>query len=417
MHWALVLFFLQSDDPITNLRDIDPDVRAAAAVICGKKGIKTSLPVLIELLRDEKLNVRDSSLNALTALTGKRDLGPDYQRWRDWWREEGSKEFPATTLTKDEVQKILEPHAHSLEVRVERLSGDLEKKVEKGKTEIRAILFFVIAVGVLFLVIMLYFVGHVMSKIKEWKDFIRQAEVFVQKGEEITRRTDQVLDELEAKKTEILDFTRKQREEAQTEIERYTDLIQEKTEHQLREEVMSLRQKAEKELEQTLGELRTQVEHEIRRGARGHRESIEKEFASQRASFLEEVQAHTLFLEGSFYTIHGKPEDALRQYKKLLSIRPDHLLGWSNLGGVYRQLLRYDDALEAYQHALTLSADDPNILYHIAATYARLKQKDRMLEMLSKAIANDGEYKDEALNDTAFREYWNDPKFKDLAEV
>ena len=51
-----------------------------------------------------------------------------------------------------------------------------------------------------------------------------------------------------------------------------------------------------------------------------------------------------------------------------------------------------------------------------AATYALLKQKDKMLETLSRAIANDGEYKDEALNDAAFRNYWNDPAFKDIAE-
>ena len=33
-----------------------------------------------------------------------------------------------------------------------------------------------------------------------------------------------------------------------------------------------------------------------------------------------------------------------------------------------------------------------------------------------RAIANDGEFKDEALNDAAFRDYWNDPAFKDMAE-
>jgi hypothetical protein len=35
---------------------------------------------------------------------------------------------------------------------------------------------------------------------------------------------------------------------------------------------------------------------------------------------------------------------------------------------------------------------------------------------LGRAIANDGETKDEALNDTLFKAYWEDPEFKDLAE-
>jgi hypothetical protein len=40
-----------------------------------------------------------------------------------------------------------------------------------------------------------------------------------------------------------------------------------------------------------------------------------------------------------------------------------------------------------------------------------------MLDALGQAVASDSEFKDEALNDSSFREYWNDPAFKDLAEA
>ena len=59
-----------------------------------------------------------------------------------------------------------------------------------------------------------------------------------------------------------------------------------------------------------------------------------------------------------------------------------------------------------------MAPNDSAILYNVAATYALLKQKDKMLETLSRAIANDGEFKDEALNDAAFRDYWNDRSFQ-----
>ncbi len=411
---------LQADDPVAYLRDLrdsDPEIRMLAAKLCGQKKIKTAVPRLIELLLDEKLQVRDACLDALRAITEKKDFGPDYRTWMDWWTAEGAKELPVTSLTRREVQDILDPYAQILRTEIELVKRDLRNDVDKGTKEIRMMSFFVAIIAVLFVVIMIYFVGHFSSRLKEWKDFMRQAEAMVAKGEDITQRTDKVLEELDAKKAEILEFAKKQREEMQSEIERYTDLLQKNTEHRLREEVMGLRQKAEKELEQTLGELRTQVEHEIRRGAGGHREEFAKEFETQRKKFLEEVQAHTLFLEASFYTIHGKPENAAREYKKLLAIRPDNHVAWTNLGNVYRELLRYDDALEAYQKALDLSPNEPIILYNIAAAYARGKRKDKMLDALSKAIAGDGEYKDEALNDAAFREYWHDPQFKDLAEA
>jgi tetratricopeptide (TPR) repeat protein len=87
------------------------------------------------------------------------------------------------------------------------------------------------------------------------------------------------------------------------------------------------------------------------------------------------------------------------------------------MGTAYRELMRYDEALEAYQKAIELDPEDPSSYYNMAATYARLRKRDKMLETLNLAIKNDGEFKDEALNDPAFRDYWNDPSFKDLAEA
>jgi tetratricopeptide (TPR) repeat protein len=146
------------------------------------------------------------------------------------------------------------------------------------------------------------------------------------------------------------------------------------------------------------------------------KDKSEKALAEQRDQFLREVDAHTLFLEASFYSIHGKPEESLRRYRKLVELKPDHVLAWSNLGAVYRELVRYEDSIDAFTKALAIAPNNASVLYNVAATYARLRKKDKMLEALARAVANDGEFKDEALNDPAFRDYWNDPAFKDLAE-
>ncbi len=399
----------QSGDYIQDLRDKDPEIRELAAKICGAQGIKTAVPDLIELLEDQKEEVRTAAYASLKRLTGKASFGQDIAVWREWWEKEGEDIYPATNLTRQQIVEILEP-------RVRNLQLELDKDVKKAKSEIRMLSFFVAIIGLLFVGIMFYFVGHISSRLKEWKDFIRQAEGYIARGEEINKRTDKVIEEVNEKKTEILEFAKKQREEVQAEIDRYADLLQENSEHQMREEVMGLRQKAEKELEQTLGELGKQVETQVRRSAKSSRDMLEGDYESLREKFVKEVEHHSIFLEGRLYSINGKPEEALRKYKRLVSLKPDHYLGWTHLGDTYRELLRYDESLEAYEKASMMAPNDSAILYNVAATYALLKQKEKMLETLSRAIANDGEFKDEALNDAAFRDYWNDPAFKDMAE-
>ncbi len=401
---------VQSGDYIQDLDHFDPKVREAAAKICGIRGIKTAIPSLIERLRiDRDENVLVASHDALKLLTGNTEFGREYAVWNEWWEKEGVEEYPTTNLTRQEIVEILDP-------RVKNLKLELEEDVKKAKNEIRMLSFFVSFIAVVFVLIMIFFVGHISNRLKKWKDFIEQAEGYIARGENINKRTDQVIEEVDSKKGEILDFAKRQREEVQGEIDRYADLLQENSEHQMREEVMALRQKAEKELEQTLGDLGKQVETQVRRSAKSSRELLEADYEALREKFIKEVEHHTIFLEGRLYSINGKPDEALRKYKRLVALKPDHYMAWTNLGDTYRELLRFEEALEAYEQASMMAPSDSTILYNVAATHALLKQKDRMLEILTRAIANDGEFKDEALNDAAFRDYWNDPAFKDIAE-
>ncbi len=390
---------------VEDLKHMDPEVRVGAVKTIGGKRIVSAIPDLIEVLKEEpNENVRSACSDALFRLTQK-NFGASYADWRRWWETEGRAQFPKQVLTSDQAHQLVAPYL-----------ADLRDRVDKAKSDIR---FIAISSGVLiivFFLIMLFFVGHVSSRIKAWKELVNKAEVYVTKSEEITKRTDRIISELEAKKTDIMAFFAKVREDSQGEMDRYGDMLQKNLEHAMREEIMGLRQKAEKELQQTLGELRASVEVEVRRMAADQKEKGEKAFQDQRERFLKEVEVHTLFLEASFYSIHGKPEEALRRYRQLVANKPEHVQAWTNLGTVYRELARYDESLEAYQKALELSPNSPAVLYHLAATYARLRKRDKMLESLTRAIANDGEFKDEALNDPAFRDYWNDAAFKDIAE-
>ena len=409
MTLILSLLLLVQSDEIKNLRDVNPTVRKNAISTISEKGDQAGIRPLIDLLvpgRESDDSVRSAADAALERLTGVRGNGPDYTKWHKWWESEGKKLFGSTSFDASRIKD-----------QVDSKIKEVDDKTKEAKNEIRILSITVAIIATAFVLVMIYFVGHVSSKLKEWKELVRQAGVYIEESQQITKRTDRVLEELEAKKLDILEFVKKLKEEKEAEIERFGDLLQQNTDHKLREEVMALRQKAEKELEETLGQLRQQIELDVRRLGGDQKEKLDKDFKNQNDKFMKEVEAHILFLQANFAHSHGKPEEALKIYRKLVALKPDHQVGWEKMGTAYRELMRYDEALEAYQKAIELDPEDPSSYYNMAATYARLRKRDKMLETLNLAIKNDGEFKDEALNDPAFRDYWNDPSFKDLAEA
>ena len=406
MFLILSLLALVQSDELNNLRDMNPTVRKNALSTIAAKDFKGGIRPIIDLLaREMDDSVRNAAVDALEHLTDAKGNGPDYMKWQKWWEDDGKKLFGTANFSEANIQQ-----------RVETKIKEVVELAREAKNEIRILAITVAIIATAFVLVMIYFVGHVSSKLKEWKELVRQAAVYIEESQQITKRTDRVLEELEAKKLDILEFVKKLKEEKEAEIERYSDLLNQNTDHKLREEVMGLRQKAEKELEETLGQLRQQIELEVRRLGGDQKEKLDKDFLAQHEKFKKEVEAHTLFLQASFAHSHGKPEEALKIYRKLVALKPDHQVGWEKMGTAYRELMRYDEALESYQKAIELDAEDPSSYYNMAATYARMRKREKMLETLNLAIKNDGEFKDEALNDPAFRDYWNDPEFKDLAE-
>jgi tetratricopeptide (TPR) repeat protein len=401
-----LMALVQSED-IKNLRDMNPTVRKNAISTLAEKNFPEGIRPIIDLLAREKDDsVLSAAVDALERLTGEKGKGPDFSKWQKWYEETGKKISRVSNVSDDVIQQQFQ-----LKIK------EVDDKTRDAKNEIRILSITVAIIATAFVLVMIYFVGHVSSKLKEWKELVRQAGVYIEESQQITKRTDRVLEELEAKKLDILEFVKKLKEEKEAEIERYSDLLNQNTDHKLREEVMGLRQKAEKELEETLGQLQQQIEINVRRLGGDQKEKLDADFQAQHDKFKKEVEAHTLFLQASFAHSHGKPEEALKIYRKLVSLKPDHQVGWEKMGTAYRELMRYDEALESYQKAIELDPEDPSSYYNMAATYARMRKREKMLETLNLAIKNDGEFKDEALNDPAFRDYWNDPAFKDLAEA
>lgn len=378
-----------TDNPTRDLRDKDPAVRTIAAQYMGASQNKEYWEPLISALADEENPaVKKAMGDALRASTGADIKNDDADAWKQWLKDNQHTGIPEGARKQlDSYQLILVLFQVGLVVVV------------------------IVVVGVL-----VAFGAMTSNRMKAMKELARQAELLIKDGNDVQKKSGSVLEGLDAKKGELTTFFSKLKDENESEIERYGDMIEQNIEHRMREITMTLREKAEKELEQTFNEMKGEIDRRIRSATEDQKDALIRELTLRQQGFLADVESHTLFLEASFFYISGKLPDAIRVYKKLLMLKPTHYIAWNNYGTILRDLMRYDEALEAYQKALDHSPDNPGVLYLFGTVFALQKKKDRMLEYLKKATTFDPEFQDEALNDTCFKEYWEDPEFKDVAE-
>lgn len=376
-------------------------VRRSAAEALGRAHSTRAIKTLMDRLGDAEPDVRAECAKALAEITRK-ELGENQQAWREWWNDEGKRLFGDARI----------PAAHA-----SSRPGDSQQAQQyiAASRDLLAVTAGAIALAsFLLLAVFGMIAGY---RLKQVKEVLRRAEKYVSDAEEVAKNSDRAVAALETKRAEIFKFFDEQKEDHQAEIERFADLLEQNVEHRMREVTMGLREKAEKEIEGTLTQLKEDVSREVKRATEEQKQRILEEFNARERKFMNEVEAHTIFLEASFYYITGKYEEALKQYKKLLLLKPDHWVAWNNKGTVLREMGRIDEALEAYAKALELSPDNAEVHYNVAATYARVRKRDKMLEMLRRAVASDAQMSDEALNDPSFKEYWTDAAFKEVAEA
>ena len=77
--------------------------------------------------------------------------------------------------------------------------------------------------------------------------------------------------------------------------------------------------------------------------------------------------------------------DAARAYEAITKVEATNGRAWYRLGASLHGLGHYAKAVEAYQKALGIS-QAPLIMYNLACSYARLNDKEKAFEWLSKAL-------------------------------
>jgi CHASE3 domain sensor protein len=220
---------------------------------------------LIDLLeKDPDPQHKAIAQSALVGLTGEKGL-TDAAAWKSWWETTGKSRFPDTPLGSSAFLRELEDRMQKAEMRA-----------DQAKREVRAMATVGVVAILLFMIVMLFFVGHVSSKIKGWRELVGRAEIYVKHGQELTDRTDKISAELDAKRAELGAHLEKLRKEQEEEIARRGDQLGTELAHQLRMELQTMRQKAERELDQTVTDLKTQLETTARRAAADVRDRLAK---------------------------------------------------------------------------------------------------------------------------------------------
>jgi tetratricopeptide (TPR) repeat protein len=107
-----------------------------------------------------------------------------------------------------------------------------------------------------------------------------------------------------------------------------------------------------------------------------------------------------------------KWEEAAKAYDVIIKAHPENNRAWYRFAYSLQATGKYNEAVEAYQKIA--ANNNPTVLYNLACSYARLNNKDKAFEWLTKAI-NAGFIQTAQLNtDTDLASLREDARFKDV---
>lgn len=125
------------------------------------------------------------------------------------------------------------------------------------------------------------------------------------------------------------------------------------------------------------------------------RESFER--ATRLQASYPDTLANTWNNLGLLATRDGRMDEAIRCFKEVLRLSPDHPIGLNNLGNAYRLEKNFDGARKSFERALEFSPADPQANYGLGMVYAQADDPVRAYEYLQRALKFRPDYP-EALN-------------------
>ena len=79
----------------------------------------------------------------------------------------------------------------------------------------------------------------------------------------------------------------------------------------------------------------------------------------------------------------------ITKYKRVLELNPRNAFAWDTLGGYYKALGQYDDAISSYQKAVSLDSSKAFYFHHLGLVYAAVGRHDDAIDVYERVIQVD----------------------------
>jgi len=108
-----------------------------------------------------------------------------------------------------------------------------------------------------------------------------------------------------------------------------------------------------------------------------------------------------------------KWEEAAKAYEVIVAAEPDNARAWYQLGMSRFSLTQFEASIRALEKHLALTKN-PTAMYNLACAFARLKQKDKAIEWLEKAVHNNLSPFTNIAADPDLEGLRTEPRFKEI---
>ena len=99
-------------------------------------------------------------------------------------------------------------------------------------------------------------------------------------------------------------------------------------------------------------------------------------------------------LDGLSHLNRGKPEEALEDFNRAISIDPNHMDGYLGRANALNTLGRYEESLKDYERVIEINPEIANAYVNRAIAYSHLKEYKKAIADYEKGLELDPEIDD-----------------------